>query len=225
MKKPIIGIMPSHDGQYMRLKSTYHEAIWAAGGVPLTLAYTTDEERLAEYVEICDGFLFSGGLDLSPALYGEEISHEKVEIDIERDNFEGAIFPLVLDTKKPILGICRGLQAINVFLGGTLHQHIDGHKQSEPGTEQTQKVKVAEGSLLHKITGREELSVNTFHHQAIKKLADGLVLDAVSYDGTVEAVHYKRDEFFLAVQWHPEIYFASDEPMKRLFEAFVNECK
>ena len=226
MKKPVIGIMPSHDGDYMRLKKTYHDAIWSAGGIPLTLAYTTDAERLSEYVNACDGFLFSGGLDLDPKLYGEDIKFENVEIDPSRDDFECAIFPLVYKTGKPVLGICRGLQGLNVFLGGSLYQHIDGHSQRPtPGTEPVQLVKVIDGSLLHQITGASELMVNTFHHQAINRVADCLEVDAVAEDGTIEAVHHKEREFFVAVQWHPEVYFKTDEAMRKLFSEFIEKCK
>ena len=226
MKKPVIGIMPSHDGDYMRLKKTYHEAIWSLGGVPLTLAYTTDSERLSEYIDACDGFLFSGGLDINPELYGEGIKFDNVEIDPARDEFESAIFPMVYKTGKPVLGICRGLQGINVFLGGSLHQHIDGHSQKPiPGTEPTQRVKVIEGSMLHKITGESELTVNTFHHQAINRVADCLCVDAVAEDGTIEAIHHKERDFLLAVQWHPEIYFKTDAAMQKLFCAFIEKCK
>ncbi len=226
MRKPIIGIMPSHDGDYMRLKKTYHEAIWSAGGVPLTLAYTTDEDRLCEYIDTCDGFLFSGGLDVDPALYGEEISHETVETDTARDDFESKIFPLVYKTGKSVLGICRGLQVINVFLGGSLHQHIENHRQTPiPGTQPIQKVKVIEGSALHEITGEGELMVNTFHHQAIKELASCLEADAISEDGIIEAAHHKEREFFVAVQWHPEIYVTADESMQKLFRKFIESCK
>ncbi len=226
MKKPIIGIMPSHDGDYMKLKKTYHEAIWSSGGIPLTLSYTTDEKRLREYVDACDGFLFSGGLDINPALYGEEIKFDSVEIDTARDDFEGAIFPLVYASNKPVLGICRGIQSLNVFLGGSLYQHIDGHSQTPvPGSQPTQRVKVTEGSMLGMITSREELMINTFHHQAIKDVAECFVIDAVSDDGIIEAVHHRERDFFLAVQWHPEMYFTSDEPMQKLFAAFVEKCK
>lgn len=226
MKRPVIGIMPSHDGDYMRLKNTYHEAIWTSGGVPLTLSYTTDSERLAQYIDACDGFLFSGGLDLDPALYGEEVKFDNVETDPARDDFEKAIFPLVYKTGKPVLGICRGLQGINVFLGGSLFQHIDGHSQRPtPGTEPTQRVKVVEGSKLHEITGENELTVNTFHHQAINRVAVCLAVDAVAEDGTIEAVHHKERDFFVAVQWHPEIYFKSDAAMQKLFLTFIEKCK
>ena len=226
MKKPIIGIMPSHDGDYMKLKNTYHDAIWTAGGVPLTLSYTTDKDRLAEYIEMCDGFLFSGGMDLNPALYGEEIKFDNVEIDTPRDDFESAIFPMVYATNKPVLGICRGLQGLNVFLGGTLYQHIDNHGQRPiPGTEPTQHVNVIEGSKLYNITGKNELMVNTFHHQAIKDMASCLEVDAVADDGTIEAVHHNERDFFVAVQWHPEIYFKTDEAMQKLFLTFIEKCR
>ena len=218
--------MPSHDGEYMRLKKTYHEAIWTCGGIPLTLAYTTDESRLSEYIETCDGFLFSGGLDLDPSLYGEDIKFDNVEIDPDRDAFECAIFPMIYKTGKPVLGICRGLQGMNVQFGGSLLQHIDNHKQTPiPGKQPTQSVRVIEGSKLHSITGVDSLMVNTFHHQAIDRLADCLEVDAVAEDGIIEAVHHKERDFFMAVQWHPEIYFKDDESMQKLFLAFIESCK
>ena len=169
---------------------------------------------------------FLCGLDVNPALYGEEVKFDNVEIDGERDDFESAIFPLVYKTGKPILGICRGLQVINVLLGGTLLQHIDGHRQAPtPGTEPIQKVKVIDGSYLHKITGADALMVNTFHHQAIDRLADCLELDAVSEDGIIEAAHQRERDFLMLVQWHPEIYFRTDEAMQKLFLEFIEKCK
>ena len=226
-KRPLIGVVSSREGGKMMLNKVYLDAVWSAGGHPVVLAYTTDPEKLAEYAAIHDGFLFSGGVDVDPVLYGEEKAFDSVEIDHERDAFEKGLFSAVYPTEKPILGICRGIQSINVWLGGTLHQHMEGHRQDVPGEERTHPVRIQEGSMLHAFCGKDEVMVNTFHHQAIKTLAPGLVADAFSADGFVEAVHGEGDRFLFAVQFHPEFYCKkeTDDHSFAIFSAFVNACK
>ena len=226
-KRPLIGIVPSHSDGKLKLNQVYLDAVWQAGGLGVVLSYTTDQEKLAEYAEIFDGFLFSGGVDVNPIYYGEEKRFDSVEIDLARDSFENALFQVVYETKKPILGICRGLQSINVWLGGTLHQHIEGHKQSEPGVVRTHDVNVVEGTLFHSLCQKDTVKVNTFHHQAIKTLADSLTADAVSFDGYVEVIHQEGHPFLLAVQFHPEYYHKSedDDHSSLLFKAFVEACQ
>ena len=226
-KRPLIGVVSSREDKRMMLNKVYLDAVWAAGGHPVVLAYTTDPERLAEYAAIHDGFLFSGGVDLDPTLYGEEKAFDSVEIDHERDAFEEGLFKAVYPTKKPILGICRGLQSINVWLGGTLHQHMEGHRQDVPGEERTHPIHIQEGSMLHAFCGKDEVMVNSFHHQAIKVLAPGLVADAFSTDGYVEAMHEEGDRFLFTVQFHPEFYCKkeNDDHSLAIFSAFVNACK
>lgn len=225
-KRPIIGIMASHDGAQLRIPFRYMDALWRAGALGVPLSYTTDPEKVAEYVDICDGFLFSGGVDIDPTRYGEEKQFDSVEIDIERDAFEFAMFPEVYKSRKPILGICRGIQLINVALGGTLHQHIDGHRQSVPETDRPQSIHLPEDSHLRSICQKPDISVNSFHHQVIKDLAPGLVSDGLSSEGYVEALHDPRHPFLLAVQFHPEIYnhCPDDDHSRALFSAFVEAC-
>ncbi len=226
-RRPLIGVAPSHDGERPMASTRYLDAVWRAGGLAVILAYTEDEARWAEYAALFDGFLFSGGVDVDPALYGDTTRLDSVEIDAARDTFEAGLFRAVYPTGKPILGICRGIQAINVFMGGTLHQHIEGHRQTVSGEERPQTVTVTEGGLLHRLCGKTSLAVNTFHHQAVKTLAPALAVDALcAEDGHIEAAHAPSHPFLLAVQFHPEIYNhrEDDDHSRCIFEAFVGAC-
>ena len=162
---------------------------------------------------------------MDPARYGEQVMFDNVEIDADRDCFELALYKYVKPTGKPILGICRGIQLLNVAEGGTLYQHIDGHRQDKPGTVTEQPVCVKQGSMLHTLIGAQNITVNSFHHQNVKDLAPTLMADAVSEDGYIEAAHMPDHKFFLAVQWHPEIYRQSSEEMRKVFSAFVNAAR
>ncbi|MBQ7380060.1 MAG: gamma-glutamyl-gamma-aminobutyrate hydrolase family protein [Clostridia bacterium] len=226
MKRPIVGITCSKTAEgKIAMSQNYLNSVWEAGAVPVFLAYTPDEEKLAEYANIFDGFLFGGGDDMDPAHYGEVKMFDNVEIDADRDAFELALYAHVLPTGKPILGICRGIQLLNVAEGGTLYQHIDGHRQEQPGTTTEQNTLVCKDSMLHRLTGKDELLVNSFHHQNIKDLAPTLCADAVSADGYIEAAHMEGHRFYLGVQWHPEIFREQDESMQKVFLAFVNACR
>ena len=226
-KRPLIGVVSSREGGKMMLNKVYLDAVWAAGGHPVILAYTTDPEKLAEYAAIHDGFLFSGGVDVDPVLYGEEKQFDSVEIDHERDAFEKGLFSAVYPTGKPILGICRGIQSINVWLGGTLHQHIEGHRQDVLPEERIHPIRITEGSLFHSLCGKDEVMVNTFHHQAVKTPAPALTVDAVGPEGYVEVVHEEGHRFLLGVQFHPEFYCGRDDDdhSTAVFTAFVNACR
>ncbi len=225
--RPRIGVVPSREGERITLNERYMDAVWCAGGIAVPLAYTEDAARLAAYAAQLDGFLFSGGADVDPALYREEKRYDSVEIDGARDAFEQGLFAAVYPTGKPILGICRGIQSINVFLGGTLHQHKEGHSQAEDGTCRRQAIRVQKGSMLHRLCGKTALMVNSFHHQAVKEAAPGLAVDAVSEDGLIEALHAVDHPFLLAVQFHPERYHAcpDDDHAGLLFKAFVDACR
>ncbi len=226
MNKPLIGITCSKTAEgKIAMSQNYLNSVWEAGAVPVFLAYTEDEDKLAEYAQVFDGFLFGGGDDMDPARYGEEKMFDSVEIDADRDAFELSLYRHVKPTNKPILGICRGIQLLNVAEGGSLYQHIDGHRQDAPGTTTAQKTIVFEGSMLHGLTQKSEILVNSFHHQNIKALAPTLTADAESEDGYIEAVHMEGHPFYLGVQWHPEIFRQQDPAMQRVFAAFVNACR
>ena len=225
--RPLVGIVPSRDGERASIPQRYMDAVWYAGGLPVVLAYTTDAAKLAEYATIFDGFLFSGGVDVNPVLYGEEKQFDNVEIDEQRDAFEKGLFNAVYPTGKPILGICRGIQSVNVWMGGTLYQHIDGHRQTQPADERTHEIQIWEGSMLHALCGKTSVMVNTFHHEAIKTLAPALTVDATGPDGIIEAVHEEGHRFLFAIQSHPEFYYSreDDDHSLAIFTAFIRACK
>ncbi len=226
-KRPLIGIAPSHTDDRPTVTMRYLDSIWRAGGLGVILSYTEDPAKLAEYADLFDGFLFSGGVDVDPARYGEEKRFDSVEIDEWRDRFEAGLFAAVYPTEKPILGICRGIQSINVFLGGTLHQHIDGHTQTDQPPARPQPITLTPDGLLYRLAGKETLYVNSYHHQVVKDVAPGLVVNALSEDGYIEAVHAPDHPFLLGVQFHPEIYnaCADDDHSRAIFEAFVAACR
>ena len=225
MDKVKIALMGSYDEEGRNcILPAYINALWAQGAVGVLLPYRTDEEYLSWVSRYFDGFMFCGGDDIDPALYHEENIASK-NICSLRDSFEIAVFNKILPTGKPVLAICRGIQILNVYLGGTLHQHIDGHSQSERKNMREQKTLIKSGSCLEKIVGRGEIMTNSFHHQNIKALGRGLFPDAESYDGYIEAAHLDGHKFCLGVQWHPEGYFDEDSSSSDIFAAFVEACR
>ena len=226
-QKPLIAMASSYQGKNtIALRQTYFNAIYDAGGIPVPLERTTDPAIIARYAADFDGFFFTGGVDVDPKHYGEEITGEGVEIDEDRDAFEFALYEAVKNSGKPILGVCRGIQFLNVARGGSLHQHIEGHRQTPiPATECHQHVTVYAGTRLHALVGKDEILVNSFHHQAIKEIAPGLTVTAVAEDGTIEAMEDPALSFFLGVQWHPEHYHRTDRTSSAIFEAFIEACR
>lgn len=227
--RPLIGITSSMSDSFIRMKRTYFDAVISAGGIPVFLPHTggaADAEKLAP---LFDGFIFAGGADVDPKHYGEEIKFDNVETSPLRDDFELALAELLKNDSRPLLGICRGEQLLNVAFGGSLYQHIDGHKQDEPGAQNLRPAKVVDGTLLSKIAGKSEIFINTFHHQAVKDVAPGFIASAYAEDGTVEAIEpadaLDSERFILAVQWHPEMFFGTDETASKIFKTFVDACK
>jgi putative glutamine amidotransferase len=209
------------------MRRNYFDAIVNAGGIPVFMPHTGGAEDAQKFLSFCDGILFAGGDDVDPKCYGEEIKFDSVETTPERDVFELALAELLKNDDRPILGICRGAQLLNVAFGGTLHQHIDGHRQDERGAVNLRSAKVEAGSFLHSLVGENEIKTNSFHHQAVKAIAPGFIASARADDGTVEAIEpaEKTERFFLAVQWHPEYLFKHDAPAKNIFKAFVEAAK
>lgn len=183
------------------------QAVQEAGGIAMVLpahGYADDVEHLLDRI---DGLLVSGGPDMDPAVYGQE-RHPELgpHIDRDADEYELRVHRAARERDLPTFAICRGLQALNVSRGGTLHQHIRNHRQTPVAPhEPTHAVSVAAGSLLHRLTSRRRLAVNSFHHQAIDRLGEGLEPIAHAPDGTIEAVVDPSARFHLAVQWHAEV--------------------
>lgn len=235
MTRPIIGIpLDSEEpGGYSKfpwyaIRENYSSAVARAGGLPLMLPH--ELERIADYLDLIDGLVVTGGaFDVDPALFGAETRHESVTVKSHRTDFEWGVAKGALDRDMPVLGICGGQQLLNVVLGGTLIQHIPdeieaalAHEQPNPRNEPGHAVSVIENTLLHRIAGNVSLSVNSAHHQAVKDVADGTVVNAVAPDGVVEGIEAPDRRFCLGVQWHPE--FSIDPADSKIFNAFVAEA-
>lgn len=234
MKQPLIGVLPLFDTEkesYWMLPG-YFEGIQHAGGIPVMLPLTADGAARRQLAETLDGFLFTGGHDVSPALYGAEPTEACGLCCAERDAMEAALFPLLWAQDKPILGICRGIQVINALLGGTLYQdlpteHPSGteHHQHAPYDRPVHRVSLVADSPLQQLLGKDTLPVNSYHHQAIRELAAPLRAMAIADDGLTEAVYASEKTFLWAVQWHPEFSFYNDESSRRIFRRFVESCR
>ncbi|WP_181774809.1 gamma-glutamyl-gamma-aminobutyrate hydrolase family protein [Amycolatopsis pittospori] len=204
------------------LHRVYVDGIVAAGGVPVLLPPVSEaHDRLVSAV---DGLVLVGGADIDPARYGQE-QHATTYTRPNRDAFEFGLLKSALDARKPVLGVCRGLQVLSVALGGTLAQHLpdtldSADHQPAPATFGTTTVTLAEGSRAASILGTET-KVPCYHHQAIDRLGDGLVPVGWAADGTIEAAELPGDGFVLGVQWHPE----QNPGDIRLFEALVAAAK
>ena len=237
MAQPVIGLTLDSEppGGYSKthpwyaLRENYCTAVVAAGGLPILLPH--EPERAADYLGLIQGLIVTGGaFDVDPALFGATSKHASVTTKDRRTAFELAITKGALQADKPVFGICGGQQLLNVVLGGTLIQHIPdevenalAHEQPNPRTEPGHTVAIARGTRLHKITQSDELAVNSAHHQAVKDVAPGIVVDATAPDGVIEGIEDPRRRFCIGVQWHPE--YGLSEGDKRLFAAFIAACR
>ena len=229
---PKIGLIANiENDQRLNVHGAYGIAIERSGGVPLVLPYIESEAMIDAFVELCDGFLFTGGADVDPCYYGEEKKDTCGETEPNRDKLEMAVLSRAFESGKPIMGICRGLQIINVAMGGKLYQDIPTefesellHKQTEGQNEPSHPIFVEEGTPLYSVVGKKEMVGNTFHHQAIKVLSDGLAVSARASDGIIEAVYAPDKKYLRAYQWHPERLYRFEDN-KALFDEFINACK
>ena len=203
----------------MALGLTYLQAIERAGGLPVVLP-PVDVAGVAQLLDRLDGICLSGGPDLDPAAYGARRHHELGPTEPELDAFELALAREADRRGTPLLGVCRGAQALNVARGGTLHQHIESHRQSDLATVPTHGVGIALHSRVARIAGCTRLEVNSFHHQAVDVLGGGLRIAARADDGTIEAIEAPERPFLVGVQWHAETLV--DRPAHlNLFTALV----
>jgi len=232
--RPAIGITIGYDDRRRDLhilRQDYVRSIEKAGGLPLVLAPIRPADA-GELLDHLGGLLLSGGSDIDPALYGEKPHPKLSPLVRERDEFELALCREALRRDLPILAICRGHQVLNVATGGTLLQDIPsevtGGIDHDPRCERWERahdVRILQGSRLREILGRETVAVNSFHHQAVEKRGEGLVVSACSAgDAIVEGIEMPDRRFVLGVQWHPEAFWNRPEGFSSLFEAFVTEA-
>lgn len=234
MKQPLIGITTyrttnQYDNPILALGENYVQAISLAGGLPVLVPLGMPENQLTALIARLDGIVFSGGGDIESCVFGREDVPEVKDVDPDRDRVE---IQLVLDAVSegvPFLGICRGLQVINVALRGTLYTHINGqHPQAIehtfypdwPRDYLAHSVRVDRDSRLTAILGTNEIRTNSLHHQGIQTLATKLKATAWAPDGLIESIELPDHPFGLAVQWHPE-WLPASLPMQKLFTAFV----
>lgn len=239
--KPVIGVIPLFDEEKdsIWMLPGYMDGIRLAGGLPLILPLKADTEDIFQICRTCDGFLFTGGHDVDPSMYGAERSRKCGPSNQDRDNLEKKIFEYAISLDLPVLGICRGIQLINVLCGGTLYQDIPTeyyfteyspsdsveHHMLPPYDVPCHEVTILEGTPLSELLNKSTTSVNSYHHQAVKELSPSLLPMAISEDGLIEALYMPDKKYIQAVQWHPEFNFHNNEDSRRLFVSFVNACK
>ena len=209
------GEPPQHE---MALGLTYMRAIELAGGVPVVLPPL--EDGIATLLDRLDGICLSGGPDLDPAAYGARAHEQLGPTEPQLDRFELALASAADAAGMPLLGICRGAQALNVARGGTLHQHVEGHRQTALATHPVHAVRVAPRSRTSRVLKTRAAQVNSFHHQAVDELGADLVASAWAPDGTIEAIEDRRHPFLLAVQWHAETLVDAPSQLA-LFRALI----
>lgn len=207
----------------------YIHSVEKAGGVPLVVPGIKDIEAIDRMFEVADGILFSGGEDVHPRHFKEDITENNLEISERRDHIELRLAELALASNKPVLGICRGMQLLNVAAGGTLIQDLKTSiRHTIPNTPKEKilhSVKVADNTRLSRIFNAGEKQVNSFHHQAVKDLASRYVPAAVAEDGIIEAYEMPGERFFVGVQWHPEMLHEAYPDELAIFKAFVESAK
>ena len=218
------------------LKKRYTDAIEASGGAVILIPFSQKRSVVKTYLDLLDGLVITGGdFDLDPALYGEKKMAQCGELKPERTKMELALYNSAHKMGIPILGVCGGMQVINIAHGGTLFQDISfqrkgsvRHEQKPiPSTKPSHTVSVEKNSLLAKITKKATLKVNSTHHQAVKDVGKGFVATGVAPDGIVEAIEPvdKGGAFLLGIQWHPELLFDLDEPSVKIYKRFVSAAK
>lgn len=232
--KPIIGIISNatkEDRGVFKTNATYIKRIKESGGLPFIIPSNIDLEDCKQIIQQIDGLLIPGGGDIVPELFGEETHPLVVSARRADDLFEIKLVELAKEYSKPIIGICRGAQIINVAFGGTLYQDIPSqykneicHRQSEYNRDEPiHKVYLEENSYIMKILGKSTIGVNSFHHQSVKDIGEGLNVAGRAADGVIEAIE-SENGMIIGLQWHPERLTTKYEEFKDLFVYFIKKC-
>jgi putative glutamine amidotransferase len=245
-KRPLIGIttqtlhaidgIPAMLPPSVVMNQRYYDAVADSGGVPVLIPLLDHSEALRGVYEVCDGLLLPGGVDIDPTFFGEDPHPKLGRTDPARDRVELQLTKWAVADGKPLLGLCRGLQVINVALGGTLYQDIEaqypdavkhdcfpiyGYRRDHLAHE----VALQRDSRMREVMEAERIPVNSMHHQGIKALSSELVASGVAPDGLVEAAESPNDHFLVGVQWHPEVFERTDPQTQRLFREFVAQTE
>lgn len=234
MKRVIIGLTPQGDREKgYNMSPSYVDALTALDAVAITLPSVTDNDGLLyDMLSLCDGIIFTGGPDVRPSIFGERIIPSCGTINDERDAFEIKLYKMAMEADKSILGICRGVQVMNIAAGGNIYQDIYSQTSTSvvhhtlDSKKAFHTVNIADKSVIDKIGfSADSFTVNSYHHQSVKDLADGYEAAAYSPDGLIEAIYMPSRRFVAGVQWHPEKRFEGDENCFRILVDFVESCK
>ncbi len=233
--KPVIGLTSQYeqliDKKMIRVNSTYVNAVLESGGIPIIIPIVKDVNDLENYLNLVDGIIFTGGEDVSSLSFGEEPMKEVDTICGARDKIEIELFKRAYEKKIPILGICRGLQIMNISLGGTLYQDINmqvpdslGHLCTHNVHQGYHTINLLEDSIIYDIFKREKLIVNSQHHQSIKDLGRDLKITSTTKDGIIESIESTNENWVAGVQFHPEAMIDVDNDFIELFNHFMGVC-
>ncbi|MBD1371231.1 gamma-glutamyl-gamma-aminobutyrate hydrolase family protein [Hazenella sp. IB182357] len=231
--KPVIGItMSLEHEQKQTLRKDYSDSVIVAGGMPILLPYCTEQEVVMQMVEQIDGLVLSGGGDIDPSLFDEDPHPELRELTPQRDHMEMQLIKQCQIAQKPILAICRGCQILNIALGGDMYQDLGTqkdfviqHTQQAPRSYASHQITIQKESALYQILGKSRHKVNSYHHQANRRLAPSLRAVAWSTDGVIEAIEQQEGAPIMGVQWHPECMTQTDIDARKLFAWFVQICQ
>lgn len=242
MNKPIIGVVGSlldesranimESTERVFISEKFISSVECAGGIPLILPHVHDMEDIKAQVDVCDGILLCGGMDIHPIYYGEEPHENLGFVNSKEDEYQIKVARITLNLHKPILGICRGHQLLNIVCGGTLYQDMSEvplntikHDQMSKRYEPYHSINIEKNSKLEKILGSSTL-VNSLHHQCIKELGAGLEATAYAKDGVIEAIEMPDHDFVMGLQWHPEeMAMHRDKYMLEIFKEFIRKSK
>ena len=234
-KMPIIGISSFGESSVTSASLTYINSVKIAGGVPLVIPMTTDEEQLNRILDVIDGLVMTGGEDIDPLKYFGEEPHKALGTIVpERDAFDVLLIRMAVKKGIPVMGICRGHQVMNVAFGGTLYQDIPSqvknnfvkHSQKAPNYYGTHTIDIEKGSLLAKLLGVNTVVVNSFHHQSVKDIAPGFKTTAVSKDGVIEAIEMIGNDTVFGVQFHPEAFVnKGDDTFLPIFKYLIDKSR
>lgn len=226
----IVQKSPKNGSNFHAIGETYVHAVSRTGGLPFLLPVLTDAALLDAYTDAMDGFIFSGGIDISPRFYGENPHPLLDDTSIVLDRCQIPLMQKIIQARKPFLAICRGHQVLNVACGGTLYQDnsLHGtdtfkHFQAADRADATHLVHITPGSTLYDLFG-DSVWTNSFHHQSVKAPGKGLRICATAEDGIVEAIELENYPFGLGIQWHPEGMFPVEDSMRPLFEALIKKA-
>ena len=228
MKTKIGIIICGQENNKQFVSDAYIQAVKTVGGLPIILPLVKSKTVIKEYADLCDGFLFCGGGDITPLLFGQEPAYGIGKTDITLDLFQIRLMKAILDTDKPVLAICRGMQILNVACGGTIYQDLNC---SNLDTVNHMQTSISRKDISHKVIFKTNTKVqkllgdfaytNSFHHQAVERIGNFLIVSGMTGDDIIEAIEMPSHTFVVGVQWHPESMLDSSPNMKQLFHALI----